>query len=634
MKIIKIMLLILQGLTYKTANEYLHILKKYKNLKKKRHSVKKIMSILPINTTFDKLLEDRLSLRLLMDEHLENLPEYYFMILIRDGKKIIYDFKSGNCFNDIKKIVALLREKKSLEIVPSHFLDKREKYICEYLSGNILVNDELLNERMFIEILQKIGDDYLILESIKGEKVNVITINADGHIQYVCKENCKLSISAKTVAIMIAKAFPEIEYINFRFCMWKSCFVIDHIEMGTDLIHINQLKKEQVKYIKKKLDSKKLIEKNKNTIIRKYVYSYIAQKKGFLDYMYRNWNRGKKEDWKSRSVSFNKVIWAHKRGFYSYRIFQYGLTEENYKDFLSDYQYKRLRPINNVYEKWLRNKLSFYYTLNRYINYLPLYYFHIFVKDGKINFLRKGGCKDNFEESAYGIISLLEEKKKLVFKPVVASHGDGFYKVEYNNNKYFVNDSEVSNTKLEDFINSINKYYLVTEYVEMHKDLKNIYANVTGTIRVMVINRNCNNPQIEDAYLRLGTSKTGQTDNITSGGIFAHIDKESGKFGNAQIIKDHLLKKCEFHPDTDVKIEGTIPFWRETCEKIIEISKYIFPLEYMGFDIVITESGFKLLEINTHQELHRYPEYSNDVKEFFKKKCISQQKQSNSSPIQ
>ena len=47
---------------------------------------------------------------------------------------------------------------------------------------------------------------------------------------------------------------------------------------------------------------------------------------------------------------------------------------------------------------------------------------------------------------------------------------------------------------------------------------------------------------------------------------------------------------------------------------------------HLGFDIVITESGFKLLEINTHQELHRYPEYNNDVKEFLKKKYISQQK--------
>jgi len=50
---------------------------------------------------------------------------------------------------------------------------------------------------------------------------------------------------------------------------------------------------------------------------------------------------------------------------------------------------------------------------------------------------------------------------------------------------------------------------------------------------------------------------------------------------------------------------------------IPELCRYISPLEYLGFDVVMTDSGFKILEINTHQDLHRYPTYNENVHAYF-----------------
>ena len=41
-----------------------------------------------------------------------------------------------------------------------------------------------------------------------------------------------------------------------------------------------------------------------------------------------------------------------------------------------------------------------------------------------------------------GILRLLREKEKLVMKPNAGTHGDGFYKLEYTDGVFFVNEKE------------------------------------------------------------------------------------------------------------------------------------------------------------------------------------------------
>lgn len=40
----------------------------------------------------------------------------------------------------------------------------------------------------------------------------------------------------------------------------------------------------------------------------------------------------------------------------------------------------------------------------------------------------------------------------------------------------------------------------------------------------------------------------------------------------------------------------------------------------MGFDIAITDDGFKIIEINIHQDLHKVAEHSEEFKAFFRDK--------------
>ena len=621
---IKIIFLILQGFTYKTAKQYIFFQNVYKGKRQRQlpYSIKELISILPINKSFDKLFEDMLSIKYLLFEYDQFLPEYYCITLKRNGKIFFCDINNKGKQWTLEDLIGLLHNKKSFCVKKAKFNVAAPEYVFRFNNDGYFINNVAVEKTVLFEKLNNLSEDYLILEDIDGSRKEITIINENGIASVAIKKENESIPEIEFLALDIAKRFQEIEYMNFTFAVSEQRITILKIETGLDLVRRTCFPENLNKYIDRKLLIRKQERNNKLKIIKKYIYSYIAQRKGFIDYMYRNWRRGKKEDRKTRSVSYRQMVWAHRRGFYSYRIAQYGLTKDNYKNFLSDYDYKRLRPINNEYRKWLWDKLSLHYILKKYNAYLPEYYYHICTEAESISILKKEDCPSDLNESIEGVTELLIRKEKLALKPTIASHGEGFYKLEYIDSSFFINDKAVTRNEIEKFIRSLDKYYLVTEYVNMHKRLKEIYPNVASTIRIMVINRNGNNPIIENAYFRIGTSRTGQTDNIAAGGVFAHIDEKSGSFSNAKIINNHIISNCERHPDTDVKIEGKIPFWENICEKIVEISLYIFPLEYLGFDVVVTNDGFKILEINTHQDLHRYPDYQDSIKSYFEEKHI------------
>lgn len=606
--------LILQGFTYKTARQYLEL----KSDNDDAHDLKKVMSLLPINKPFDKWFEDLLSVKLILKNYAEWIPEVYCVKFIRNKETLFYDLKKAILCDDLDQILSVLKSKKSVLVSSLEFEKLRYAKTCEYRNNQYYKDGQLISEDEMRVFLNQIPDGFCIMENILGRTSEVVVINSNSASELVYKIG-RVSESCKHISLAIAKKFPEIEYMHFVFVSKQNNNKIFQIDTGLSLAKNELIRakcKDYIEYKSKEVKSKKNF---KYRTIKKYMYAYIAKKKGFVDYMYRNWNRGKKEDWKTRNTSIIMTLWAHRRGFYSYRIAQYGLNSKNYKAYLSDYTYKKMRPLNNEYRKWFWDKLSLYHVLSKYRQFLPKYYFYL--SPGK-NVAHYENSEEIccIEEPTEGILNLLQEKGKLVLKPVIASHGDGFYKLEFYKNKYIINNIVMSREEVSTFLSSLKTQYLVTEYVEMHHTLKRIFPYVTGTIRLMVINRNCIAPVIEDAYIRIATKETGYTDNIAKGGVFAHINKENGYYGNAQIVHNHVITPCKYHPNTGVKIEGIIPRWQEICSKVIEICHYIFPIEYMGFDIVVTDQSFKILEINTHQDLHRYPEYNDEIKEYLNSK--------------
>ncbi len=179
---------------------------------------------------------------------------------------------------------------------------------------------------------------------------------------------------------------------------------------------------------------------------------------------------------KNKDTTLKQKIWAHKRGFLSNKVVMYGLTDENYRDYLPDFDYYRLHPINGAFSKWIDDKLTLKYILQPYSEYLPEYYFQI--KGNEI--LRLTDCPAGIEGSIPGIINLLKEKQFLAAKLISGSYGEGFFKLAYLDNRFYQNNKLSSENEIElllkEWLQKKFGGYLITEYVSTNSILGTIWG--------------------------------------------------------------------------------------------------------------------------------------------------------------
>jgi hypothetical protein len=326
---------------------------------------------------------------------------------------------------------------------------------------------------------------------------------------------------------------------------------------------------------------------------------------------------------KNKSTTLRQKIWAHKRGFLSDKIAFYKLTDENYINFLSDFDYYRLHPINGIFGHWIDDKLTTKLVLHPFSDYLPEYYFHIY--NGKI--LRLADCPSGYDQTVQGLVNLLKEKNYLAAKLYSGTRAEGFHKLSYTTNQFFVNNKLHYDEEVCDLIRNWLKMgsggYLITEYLFANNELSKIWGESPNTLRIMVINEDNQSPKIASAFFRFGTKKTGILDNLMRGGVLCNVNLETGSFFDGRIMDNHQMIECKYHPDSNVLIGGNLPFWSLIREKIIQISSYISQVRYLGFDVIITDTGFKIIEINSHQAVicNQYycPIFNNTIaKDFFR----------------
>lgn len=411
----------------------------------------------------------------------------------------------------------------------------------------------------------------------------------------------------------ICRFVPQLEFFGMDIVIGDDQFYITRLKNNPTYPVIVPFSKETSDYLKQKVIQKKEAYDFKKRVQRFFkkvklkirsTYAKMFFPKGLLPYLSIRWFQDLKNDFKTnKDTTFKEKIWAAKHGFLSYRLPQYGINEDNYRNFISDFEYKWLRHINNKYRYWMEDKITVKYICSEYNECFPEYYYHIILKNGNNKVIKMMDCPSNYSNSFEDIFELVKEKKVLAMKPDEGSHGDGFYKFEYRDGNYYLNHELASEEKIISILQDVNNQYIITEYINMHEEIKKIYDGAVNTIRMIVFKKDGKTPVIGNAYMRFGSKKTGAVDNMGAGGMFAKIDIDTGRFYDSKIILDNEIKECLYHPDTGVKIEGILPNWDKTKELVLNVAKGIPQLEYFGFDLAITENGVKFPEIN------RFPDY-------------------------
>lgn len=624
------------------------------------------LSLEPINNSYGKWINDYNTFKRVVFNMQDVFPEIYFTFFRRgDVYANTWPISDGKISMEL--LMAFLEKNpyKEYEFRPTFFKSKADRHILKYIPnrGICLENNNIISKEKFRQIINSKTSNYLLMDRVKYMRFN----NKEFFVKlYIANDSEEVVLEALLEEVDtekdIGKQYPidmefgYVEKLGIHIPEWNKAVTtvkklsekIKQIRFFTLSIVITDEGKIKVKsasdkpflpripyndqlllYVKGLVtETKSNIENIKtryNKIKRSLFAKWVAKHcpTGMRPYMEKMWLYSLKEDFKYKGTTLKQKKWSWDRGFLSYRIAQYNLTENNYMNYLSDYQYHWLNRINNYFQIWINDKTTFRFVLEPFKNNIPKYYFNIFKQGDNLKIEKMLDCPDEIDSSVDGIISLLKSKEKLVFKASAGTHGDGFYCLEFRENKFYANGEEKDRNEIEKILVSQKSYYLVTSYINMSSELKKIYPQSVNTIRVAVVNRQGYNPEIMQTYMRIGSSKTGYTDNVGYGGICAMIDIETGKLYNPEKLVNHEYIPCLEHPDTNIMIDSlTVPHWNEVCEGVKRISRLMPELEYLGFDVAITEDSFEIVEINIHQDLHKVAEHSEKYKKFYKDKII------------
>lgn len=325
----------------------------------------------------------------------------------------------------------------------------------------------------------------------------------------------------------------------------------------------------------------------------------FLESRGYSSYIARLlWKDIKYDLFCYRGASLREKLWCYRHGFLSERLRRYGLNVANVDRYLPDFAYKRMHPINGKYSRLIDNKLDLRHLFVAHAHLLPKYYYH--TRTGKIRRLADCPFRGDTMPEPVEILSLLERVGALAAKPSSGSGGLGFIKLEWIRDQPHLNGNPSTTDELNRTIACLDDY-IFTEYLTSHIEIQRIYDRTPNTLRLVVINPEGDTPVIIGGFMRFGLKASGSVDNAGAGAIFCGIDLVSGRLhGARRIIGGNIESISGKHPDTGKTIDGfKLPNWEAIKSGLVDIGLSVPQLIYMGYDIVITQDGFKFIEINS-----------------------------------
>lgn len=301
------------------------------------------------------------------------------------------------------------------------------------------------------------------------------------------------------------------------------------------------------------------------------------------------------EDWYGvKDVSPADKEWLCERGYAPRKVGWYGLTKENCSNYLSDYVFYRGDTyMDNTFLQLFEHKLNTYIMLAPFKDYMPVHFFYL--RNNKA--LPIGG-----EKIPYESVMEMIQKQPIAAKSCRGGHGRGFFKFSYESGNYYINNNLVTAGEVEETIKKLDDYIL-TEYVEQHHLFKELCGPEAfpAAIRCITIYDETDGPQLTSSIIRLGSRGGGLVTDY-HGTIYCGIKIETGKMFKPIWREDDLtFNRIQVHPDTNNALEGIeIPNWHILKELILRVSAYLPWTPYLVTDLIPTDTGFKILEINSH----------------------------------
>ena len=281
------------------------------------------------------------------------------------------------------------------------------------------------------------------------------------------------------------------------------------------------------------------------------------------------------------------------KGFFPNKPLMYEFNKYRHSDYINDQQMLKTLCINEEHEIILKDKLLFEYCMGKFVKVPKIY---ALIKNNSIVPI------DSNTISIYSIQDLVNQKEKIVIKPVDGLGGKGVNILQLDKNSYLLNGQE---WEWDDIAKRImnSDGIIICEHIQQNLFASSLYPHTLNTIRMLSIHDvESGEPHIAAAALRVGCSRSYPVDNLSSGGIVCDIDPAKGTLGRAAtgFLGHGHFQWVQSHPDTEVRFEGLhLEGWDDICDTITSVAHKFPQLPYIAWDVALGEDGIVVIEGNS-----------------------------------
>lgn len=307
---------------------------------------------------------------------------------------------------------------------------------------------------------------------------------------------------------------------------------------------------------------------------------------------------------KAKQIPFSYRVWAIIHGFSPTNAWFKRINNENRHLYYSDLAYYSHAPFNDSCYTKLISKGNFPYTFKDFPQYIPKYYAELHANG--IKFLE---AWDNAieKEGISSIVALLKKETVIALKKSNGRAGIGFMVIRCDRDgNYSVNRTSIDSEKLFQLLSSLDGYF-VCEYIHQCSAFDKIWSKTAHTLRVQTSNVKNGKAEIVFAFLRYGSTLAGEAvSHVSAPGIFTSvIDTHTGSTRiTVNAGKRGQYEEVFFHPETKETFNVNVPNWNLISQQVLDMHDSIPNLRWLGWDIIVTDRGFKIIEINTFSGLN------------------------------
>lgn len=191
----------------------------------------------------------------------------------------------------------------------------------------------------------------------------------------------------------------------------------------------------------------------------------------------------------------------------------------------------------------------------------------------------------------------------LVLKPALGSKGKGVFSLRGEGEGFSIDGTPTSPAEVAKLTAKLDGY-LITPWVQPAAYAAAVFPGAGHTVRVITLQDpgDDHRPFIVAALHKFGTEASAPTDNWSRGGLFTPLDVETGVLGAALEEPSKTAGQPvwhDVHPDTGAVIKGLeVPRWDELKTALLELVAAFPFFRYVGWDVLVTEEGFCVLEGN------------------------------------